>query len=130
MDRRGFLRGLFAAPAIVAASSLMPINSRLLFDGPPMLWGDGIHDDTAALQWMIDNAARDSHINLGSKIYRLTGTVTAGKPIHLSGGTLHLNHGDVGFVIHDGSSVTNTRVHSTPPTNIIMKNRHMLRVVS
>lgn len=51
--RRSFLRGLFAAPAIVAASSLMPINSRLLLDIPPRLWGDGIHDDAPVLQWML-----------------------------------------------------------------------------
>lgn len=54
-DRRSFLRGLIAAPAIVAASSLMPVSARLLADWPPKLWGDGIHDDTAALQWLMDN---------------------------------------------------------------------------
>lgn len=49
IDRRSLLRGLMAAPAVIAAGSLMPIRSieRLLM---PTLWGDGIHDDTDALQ--------------------------------------------------------------------------------
>lgn len=56
MNRRTLLRGLFAAPAIVAASSLMPIKvMAALAPLPPHLYGDGIHDDTAALQWIIDN---------------------------------------------------------------------------
>lgn len=53
MNRRSFLRGLIAAPAIVAAGSLMPIRSieRFLL---PTLWGDGVHDDSAAIQALID----------------------------------------------------------------------------
>jgi hypothetical protein len=54
MNRRGFLAAILAAasaPAIVQADSLMRIFV------PPqeivILWGDGAHDDTAALQrWM------------------------------------------------------------------------------
>ena len=34
MFRRNFLRGLFAAPAVVTAASLMPISARAL--GPPV----------------------------------------------------------------------------------------------
>jgi hypothetical protein len=44
MQRRSFLAGLLAAPAIVRASSLMP-----LYVPPLVLYGDGIHDDTQAL---------------------------------------------------------------------------------
>jgi hypothetical protein len=44
MKRRSFLAGLLAAPAIVRASSLMP-----LYVPPLVLYGDGIHDDTQAL---------------------------------------------------------------------------------
>lgn len=55
-SRRGFLFGataaLLAAPAIARASSLMPCSV------PPVFWGDGIHDDSAALQWEIDRAER------------------------------------------------------------------------
>lgn len=55
LTRRGFLRGVLAAgaaPAIVKASRLMPIyvpRPQLL-----TLWGDGAHDDTAALQALIN----------------------------------------------------------------------------
>jgi hypothetical protein len=44
MKRRSFLAGLLAAPAIVRASSLMPLYVPSL-----VLYGDGIHDDTLAL---------------------------------------------------------------------------------
>lgn len=56
--RRRFLFGASAlaavalAPAIVRASSPMPISVLR----PPKLWGDGIHDDTEALQWLADHA--------------------------------------------------------------------------
>lgn len=50
LTRRTLLTGLgaiIAAPAIVRASSLMPVKAWRTM---PMLWGDGVHDDTAALQ--------------------------------------------------------------------------------
>lgn len=53
LKRRGFLfaaLAVCAAPAIVRADSLMRVV-------PPrrlVLWGDGIHDDTAALQDILD----------------------------------------------------------------------------
>lgn len=52
--RRGFLGAILAAaaaPAIIKAGSLMPIyvpKPEIL-----TLWGDGIHDDTAALRALI-----------------------------------------------------------------------------
>ncbi len=55
MQRRGFLTAMLAAgtaPAVVRADSLMKI-----FVPPPeilRLWGDGIHDDTAAMQAFFD----------------------------------------------------------------------------
>ncbi len=52
MNRRSFLRGL-AAPAIVAAGSLMPVRSIERFF-LPTLYGDGVRDDTAAIQALID----------------------------------------------------------------------------
>lgn len=75
--RRSFLRSLLCAPAIVPAASLMPINSRLLFASPPKLWGDGVHDDTAALQWRVDDCKRrGEHFMLIDGTYRLDGTLT------------------------------------------------------
>ena len=54
LARRGFLAGsggLLMAPAIVKAEALMRI-------APPLYWGDGLHDDTAALQAMLDRAGQ------------------------------------------------------------------------
>lgn len=50
LSRRGFIGGLgaiLAAPAIVKASSLMPVRALV-----PTLYGDGIHDDTEALNYL------------------------------------------------------------------------------
>jgi hypothetical protein len=49
--RRGFLGAMLAAaaaPAFVKVGVLMPV--RQITVPPLVLWGDGIHDDTAALQ--------------------------------------------------------------------------------
>ena len=51
-DRRGFLGAMLAAaaaPAFVKAGVLMPVRDTRL-----ILWGDGIHDDTQALQAALD----------------------------------------------------------------------------
>jgi hypothetical protein len=51
LSRRGVLLGLgamMAAPALVRASSLMPVVSHLV------LWNNGVHDDTAAFQAVLD----------------------------------------------------------------------------
>lgn len=53
MKRRSFLATLLAAPAIVRAESLMPIwvpNLKIALPDAIVLWGDGIRDDTQALQ--------------------------------------------------------------------------------
>jgi hypothetical protein len=55
LNRRGFLGALLAAsaaPAFVKAESLMK-----LYVPPLVLWGDGIHDDTKALQAFFDGRA-------------------------------------------------------------------------
>lgn len=57
VNRRGFLAGviaLAAAPAIVRADSLMKVVVPRL----PKLWGDGVHDDTAYLQALLDKAGK------------------------------------------------------------------------
>lgn len=44
--------------------------------GPPILWGDGVHDDSAALQWRIDHAAQRGHrFVLTNGIYRIDRTL-------------------------------------------------------
>lgn len=53
IDRRGFLKAILAAgvaPYIsTTAGVLMPVRQRTIW-----LWGDGVHDDTEALQALFD----------------------------------------------------------------------------
>jgi polygalacturonase len=76
-SRRRFLFGaaaLLAAPAIAKASNLMPISVLK----PPKLWGDGIHDDTAAIQHFIDTEMKragergDGMVQFPAGTFRLT----------------------------------------------------------
>jgi Pectate lyase superfamily protein len=56
LNRRGFLGGLFsaiAAPAIVKAENLMPIFVPKLIVPSLELFGDGITDDTTALNHLL-----------------------------------------------------------------------------
>lgn len=50
IHRRSFLISLLAAPAIVKVSSLDRVRGFIV----PTLWGDGIRNDTTALQAMAD----------------------------------------------------------------------------
>jgi hypothetical protein len=50
LSRRGFLTGMVAVAAVTAAAAL-PLPS---FASVPTLWGDGEHDDTEALQALLD----------------------------------------------------------------------------
>lgn len=68
MNRRSFLKSVLAAgvaPAFVGSSVLMPVAKILSADGisflqsgagasPLVLWGDGVRDDTAAMQAWLD----------------------------------------------------------------------------
>jgi hypothetical protein len=52
MNRRGFLGGILAAgmaPMVVSAGVLMPVRPAAI-----ILYGDGIHNDTLALQSLFD----------------------------------------------------------------------------
>lgn len=63
LSRRGFLRGL---AALAATSSIVPPAVALRPPPDPLkIWGDGIHDDTAALQALIDRQAA-----AGSNVFR------------------------------------------------------------
>lgn len=71
-SRRRFLFGagaaaLLAAPALVHASSLMKLSVPRV----PKLWGDGIHDDSAALQYLIDQQAPTGLVRFPPGDYRL-----------------------------------------------------------
>lgn len=63
MNRRGFLSGILAlsaAPAIVSAGTLMRIQPAKI-----ILWGDGVHDDTAGLE----------ALHLDREVYRPDGSI-------------------------------------------------------
>ncbi len=51
LGRRKFLIGLAAVPAVIA----MPVSFGVS-EIVPHLWGDGIHDDADALQWLMDTS--------------------------------------------------------------------------
>lgn len=56
MERRHFLGAVVSAVAI----TLLPeARGR---ETPPRLWGDGIHDDSYALQWRIDRSTAQSPV--------------------------------------------------------------------
>lgn len=93
--RRGFLGSLLAlaaAPAIVRADSLMKITpiDRLI------LWGDGVHDDAAALQALIDGRSvirRDGsifHRDQDGGIILTSGTFAVGSTIILPASRVHV----------------------------------------
>ena len=99
MDRRGFLGtmlALGAAPAIVRAESLMRIVYRPemllgsvetgLIGFRHTLYGDGIHDDTLALQAFVNGAAVIDHrtglptaSRLFNGTYLISGTINMDK---------------------------------------------------
>jgi hypothetical protein len=72
MNRRGLLGSILAAaaaPMLVQAGVLMPVKAERL-----ILWGDGIHDDTAALQALFDGGTTDmrSTARIASRAGRLS----------------------------------------------------------
>jgi len=72
VSRRGFLRGL---AALAATSSIIPPGLALKEPFAPMkIWGDGMHDDTAALQALIDAQAATgrSVYQFPAGVFRLT----------------------------------------------------------
>lgn len=122
MNRRGFLGALglaLAAPAIVRADSLMrvvPVHTLLL-------WGDGIHDDTVALQSLVDGSDRvvmsDQRTvyrrNQNGSIFLAAGTYAIRAPLVITGGghtfdrvNLRCQHDGPALEIQSFSKVTGT----------------------
>lgn len=83
LTRRAFLRASALVSAGIIAHNQLELLDRLaprsLFPSSyvPRLWGDGIHDDTEALQRMMQAAvdSRHSVVSLPRGTYRLTRTI-------------------------------------------------------
>lgn len=115
LARRRFLfagAALLAAPAIARADSLMPISSRIL---TPKLWGDGIHDDTYALQWLINKGLEA----VGQPIVIPPGDYLISKTLDLcmpSGAIMHSDGAKLLAACHMDVAV---RVTTTEPDGIL-----------
>ena len=97
MERRSFISTILsfgAAPAIVQASSLMPLWTPKL-----ILWGDGIHDDSEALEAWLN----------GGRVLRPNKKLAEG---FLSGVELYLGHD---ILIKPGSFRTLQKVRIYTP---------------
>lgn len=83
MLRRDFLK----LTTIATAGVFVPQFGRWYRqEVPPRLWGDGWHDDTAALQWRMDKASRDStRFVLQGGVYRVNQTLVLRNEFTLDG---------------------------------------------
>lgn len=120
MNRRGFLQAMLAAaaaPAIVKAGSLMPLGRvwALSAGGILTLVGDGITDDTAALQAFVnggrvafaDGTPFTGMLRGGSYLITSTINVTEKAPVTLSDGKIigrMTNPNDAMIHIHNGAA--------------------------
>lgn len=78
----------------------MPVSVRALAAFPPRLVGDGIADDTAAIQYLLDKGGL---VSLNG-IYRVTSTLQiAGDGVTFSGTNLLADHSDI-FLSVTGSN--------------------------
>ena len=64
MERRHFLGAVVSGVALV----LLPSMGR---ETPPRLWGDGVHDDSYALQWRIDRSTAQNPFVLRNGTFAL-----------------------------------------------------------
>lgn len=101
MNRRGFLKGMLAlsaAPAIVKAGSLMPLGRIWTHSagGIITLYGDGVTDDTLALQALINGQrvmyGEEILQASGREVYVPRGHYAISDTLHVDGGqslTMH-----------------------------------------
>jgi len=117
LSRRNLLRGLIAAPAVVAIGNIMLVRSieRLLI---PTLWGDGLHEDSAGLQ-----AYFAGKPFLYNGIYRLSDTLPCGSylakhPIEIAAHNLKVVGSTFNF--RDGGYLFGKK----PLENLLFSERH------
>jgi hypothetical protein len=150
--RRGFLGAMLAAaaaPAIVRAASLMPIwvppapkiltlaEAHAMDVERMILWGDGIHDDTEALQAIINGhpvcygkeiITSGPHITLPPAVFSITAPLVfaAGRDLSFdsAGAKIKCNGEGPAFLVHSGglNSITNTYVEGGIHFDHIYKN--------
>lgn len=97
MDRRGFLSAILAAgvaPAFIDSRILMPLRLVTPVMALPVFYGDGIHDDTVAMQAMLDGQQVQHAITgelLGGNNEIVSGfgyTVLVSDSLHVRAGTI------------------------------------------
>lgn len=97
MNRRGFF-GLIASAALVAAASTTGLGRTLGRLAPPIpiLYGDGLHDDTSALNAMLSGQdvyheatasilAGEDHVVVPRGMYALYDTLVIDRPVLIAG---------------------------------------------
>lgn len=118
--RRGFLGAMLAAaaaPALVRAGSIMPVYVPK--PGLITLWGDGIHDDTTAMQALLSGG----EVNYGgASVKSLAGT------LRLPSGTFLVSaplvFGGSGMVF-DGARNLITAQHDGPMMTVAEEAKHL-----
>jgi hypothetical protein len=91
MTRRGLIRGLFAAPAVVCMANIMPISATWAL---PRIRGDGIHDDGPGLNALLRGEPVDVLTPLvrecGDKVLLFDGAFRTSETIYLGPETKRL----------------------------------------
>lgn len=135
MNRRGFLKGILAAgiaPYVVTSSGvLMPVRSlaRSFPGGLLTLYGDGVTDDTAAMQAYMDGKKvvfRDGSAFTGSMrggIYLVSSSIKLASNISLSDGMILGASGLHGpaFIVDSTENVSFSGIHikGNPPLEVL-----------
>ena len=79
MNRRNFLKSMVSLAVVAALPKVILVDEIFNAPLPLKLWGDGIHDDTAAIQAMIDAAGRNGTVTLPKGVFKVTGSLTGAK---------------------------------------------------
>lgn len=119
MTRGAFLKRVAAVTAVALAPAALDAKTAHAVPAPPRFYGDGIHDDTAAIQALFDEGARR-----GIPVFLPAGTYRV-STIHIRG-EIHLGRSEFRsqspgpMLVFDrsasGSSVSNVTLHQRHPT--------------